>query len=193
MQPSTVLACLVAATACAARLPALLQADDGVVINETPCTACTNLLTMVQARLDDPTSQQALMQYVIQAGPALRPPAAASGLSLIGVGPPRRLLPAQDVCPQLPEAERSQCSIFAPLVIASAVGWVREQSPVSVCTRMSLCPDSVRPAGSCSAVCRGRLAARLLTGRRPQLQDVLDMSLKELYGACPRAAPSDGR
>lgn len=53
----------------------------------------------------------------------------------------------QDVCPQLPEQTRTQCSIFAPLVVASAVGWVREQSPVTICTRLTLCPDTVRQCG----------------------------------------------
>ena len=115
------LVCLLAASALA-RQPALLRAGDALVINEMPCTACTNLLTMLQSRLDDPTSQQQLMQYVLQ-----------------------------DVCPQLPQETRTQCSIFAPLVIASAVGWVREQSPVTVCTRVGLCPDTVRCRRSCAA------------------------------------------
>lgn len=115
MKSAAMLLCLLVAGAANAARPAAETHSEVVTLNESRCQACTDLLSLLQTRLQDPTMQQQLMQYVIQ-----------------------------DVCPQLPQSDRTQCSLFAPLVIASAIGWVREQSPVTICTRVSLCPATVR-------------------------------------------------
>ena len=115
MKCAVLLLCLVLAGTANAARPAAEPHNELVTLNESRCQACTDLLSLLQTRLQDPTMQQQLMQYVIQ-----------------------------DVCPQLPQSDRTQCSLFAPLVIASAIGWVREQSPVTICTRVSLCPATVR-------------------------------------------------
>lgn len=48
MRAVTLVCALLAAGAFAARQPALLQAGDVVVTNETPCQACGDLLAMLQ-------------------------------------------------------------------------------------------------------------------------------------------------
>ena len=115
MKCVVLLLCVLLAGSASAARPAAETHTEVITLNESRCQACTDLLSLLQTRLQDPTMQQQLMQYVIQ-----------------------------DVCPQLPQADRTQCSLFAPLVIASAVGWVRGQSPIAICTRVSLCPATVR-------------------------------------------------
>ena len=108
-----VLSLLGAAGQTAALLPA--SANQTLKVDETPCEACTNLVTILKAYIANPTTQQQAMNYVLE-----------------------------NVCPKLPAEDRQYCAIYTPIAIAAAAGWVASRDAAALCSQIQLCPAKVR-------------------------------------------------
>lgn len=102
------------ALSCLALRPELSQNVIVSTSNETPCDACTQLIVLAKAYVSNPTTQQRIMTFVLQ-----------------------------DICPKLPEADRQYCTIYAPLAVAAASGWIQSRQPSDICGQAGLCAARV--------------------------------------------------
>ena len=93
--------------------PALHQAVV-VLPTESRCEACINLIAILKAYVSNPTTQQRVMNLVLE-----------------------------DVCPKLPPDARQYCAIYTPIGVAALTGWIESTQASELCEQAELCPERV--------------------------------------------------